>query len=102
MKNVLSYLAISMVAALLAGCGSVGKNFDSSYVKNIQNNVTTQTEILEWFGSPFKEGQENGRTMWTYQYDKYSGGDSKSKDLVLLFDGNNKVIAYRYTSNMDD
>lgn len=91
-----------MIAALLAGCGSVGKNFDSSNVKNIQNNVTTQSEIVEWFGSPFKEGQENGRTMWTYQYDKYSGGDSKSKDLVLLFDGNNKVIAYRYTSNMDD
>lgn len=102
MKKVLSYLAISMIAALLAGCGSVGKNFDSSNVKNIQNKVTTQSEILQWFGPPYKEGQENGRPMWTYQYDKYSGGDSKSKDLVLLFDGDKKVIAYRYTSNMDD
>ncbi len=95
-------MAILLAASLFTGCGSVGKNFDSSNVKNVQNNVTTQAQIVEWFGEPFKKGQENGKPMWTYQYDKYSGGDSKSKDLVLLFDGVGKVIAYRYTSNMDE
>ena len=102
MKKVLAFIAFAIIAVLIAGCGSVGKNFDSSKVKNIHNNVTTQAQILEWFGDPFKKGQENGRTMWTYQYDTYSGGNSKSKDLVLLFDDNGKVIAYRHTSNMDE
>ena len=102
MKKVLSYMAILLAASLFAGCGSVGKNFDSSNVKNVRNNDTTQAQIVEWFGDPYKKGQENGKTMWTYQYDTYSGGNSKSKDLVLLFDGAGKVIAFRYTSNMDD
>lgn len=102
MKKVLSYMTVLLAAFLFAGCGSVGKNFDSSNVKNVRNNDTTQAQVVTWFGEPYKKGQENGKTMWTYQYDTYSGGDSKSKDLVLLFDDAGKVIAFRYTSNMDD
>ena len=81
------------------GCASVGKNFDSKKVKNIENNVTTQLEILDWFGVPLKEGTENGYTMWTYQIDKWRMlGEVKSKGLVILFDDKNKVKAYRYES----
>ncbi|MGV7220350.1 MAG: outer membrane protein assembly factor BamE domain-containing protein [Nitrospinales bacterium] len=102
MKIVCSFIMVTIFVISLAGCGSVGRNFDSSNVQNIKNNVTTQGQIIEWFGEPFKKGQENGRTMWTYQYDKYSGSNTKSKDLVLLFDKSGKVIAYRHTSNMDE
>ncbi len=102
MKKVLSYLMVLLAAFVFVGCGSVGRNFDSANVKNVHNKVTTQAQIVEWFGEPFKKGRENGNTMWTYQYDTYSSGESKSKDLVLLFDSAGKVIAYRYTSNMDD
>ena len=102
MKIVCSFIMYAIFVISLASCGSVGKNFDSSNVQNIKNNVTTQEQIVEWFGEPFKKGQENGRTMWTYQYDKYSGSGTKSKDLVLLFDESSKVIAYRHTSNMDE
>jgi hypothetical protein len=102
MKIVYSFITFTIFVISLAGCGSVGKNFDSSNVQNIKNNVTTQEQIVEWFGEPFKKGHENGNTMWTYQYDKYSGRTTKSKDLVLLFDQSGKVIAYRHTSNMDE
>ena len=102
MKTVFSFISIAIFSIFLAGCGSIGENFDSTKVQNIKNNVTTQAQIVEWFGEPFKKGQENGRTMWTYQYDKYSGSNTKSKDLVLLFDESGKVIAYRHTSNMDE
>ena len=82
------------------GCASVGKHFDSKKVKNIEKNVTTQLEILKWFGVPFKEGTENGYTMWTYQIDKWKIlGELESKGLVILFDDKNKVKAYRYESN---
>ena len=78
----------------------MGKNFDSSQVKSIQNNVTNQTEILDKFGLPFKEGIENGQTMWTYQFDQWNIlGPAKSKDLVILFDEKNIVRAYRYTTS---
>lgn len=85
---------------LVVGCGTVGKDFDSSKVKNIQKNVTTQLEILEWFGVPYKEGTENNHTMWTYQKDTWQAfGEGVSKGLVILFDDNNIVKAYRYESN---
>ncbi len=103
----MKYSRFILVAALLMvfaiGCGTVGKNFDSSRVKNIQNNKTTQAEVLDWFGVPFKEGNENGHTMWTYQFDKYKVvGEPESKDLVILFDNNQVVKAYRYTSSLSE
>jgi hypothetical protein len=84
----------------VVGCGTVGKDFDSSKVKKIQNNVTTQIEILDWFGVPYKEGKENNHTMWTYQLDSWQAiGEGQSKGLVILFDDKNIVKAYRYESS---
>lgn len=100
MKNILYFGLAVLLFSLFTGCASVGKDFDSKKVKDIKNNVTTQLEILDWFGAPFKEGTENGYTMWTYQIDKWKvAGDVESKGLVLLFDEKNKVKAYRYESN---
>ena len=95
-----SNIAIILVLFFLAGCGTVGKNFNSSQVKSIQNNVTKQTEILDKFGLPLKEGTENGQIIWTYQFDRWNiFGPTESKDLVILFDEKNIVRAYRYTTS---
>jgi len=85
----------------LASCyGTVGKNFDNSELKSIQNNVTSQEEIFEKLGAPFKKGIENGQVMWTYQFDQWNAvGPTRSKDLVILFDKENIVKAYRYTTS---
>jgi len=94
--NTLMFLVI-----FSASCyGTVGKNFDSLELKNIQNNVTSQEEIFEMLGAPFKKGIENGRVMWTYQFDQWNAiGPAHSKDLVILFDKENIVEAYRYTTS---
>ena len=98
MKNSLYFSMV--IFWLFTGCASVGKDFDSKKVKRIKNNVTTQLEIIDWFGVPFKEGTENSYTMWTYQFDKWQAlGNVESKALVILFDDKNKVKAYRYESN---
>jgi len=95
--------AAALALFLVAGCGTTGNNFNESSVKNIKNKVTTMTEILDWFGAPYKEGTENGNVMWTYQFDKYSAlGKDQSKDLVILFDDKNVVKAYRYTSSQGE
>ena len=100
MKNILYFSVAMFLLLCFIGCASVGKDFDSKKVKNIKNNVTTQLEVIDWFGVPFKEGTENGYTMWTYQIDKWRAlGTMKSKGLVILFDDQNKVKAYRYESN---
>ena len=99
MKQISIFLLTILVFPFWMGCASVGKKFDSKRVKNIENNVTTQLEILDWFGVPLKEGTENGYTMWTYQNDKWRMlGEAESKALVILFDEKNKVKAYRYES----
>lgn len=92
---------VLLFAAFVIGCGTVGKDFDSSRVGSVKKDVTTQSEIREWFGPPFKEGQENGKTNWTYQYEEYNSfGDGQAKELIILFDDNKIVRAYRYTSNI--
>ena len=96
----LARIILLALCTLMVGCGTVGKDFDSTKVKKIQNNVTTQIEILDWFGVAYKEGKENNHTMWTYQLDSWQAiGEGQSKGLVILFDDNNIVKAYRYESS---
>ena len=92
---------VMFLVIFLASCyGTVGKNFDSLELKSIQNNVTSQEEIFERLGAPFKKGIENGRAIWTYQFDQWNAvGSTYSKDLVILFDKENIVKAYRYTTS---
>ena len=92
---------VMFLVIFLASCyGTVGKNFDSSELKSIQNNVTSQEEIFQIFGAPFKKGIESNQTMWTYQFDRWNAlGPAQSKDLVILFDNKNIVKAYRYTTS---
>ena len=99
MKKISFILLMVLLLSVWLGCASVGKDFNSEKVKDIKNNITTQLNIIDWFGLPFKEGNENGYTMWTYQIDKWNLGKVESKGLVILFDDKNKVKAYRYESN---
>ena len=102
MKRLVSFFSALLVILVLTGCGSAGKNFPVAHVAEIKNGVTTQSQILDWFGVAFKEGLRSGNPMWTYQFDMWhSIGSEHSKELVVLFDQNNIVRAYRYASNMD-
>ncbi len=102
MKRLIPLCFALFITLVLAGCGSTGKNFPVTHVGEIKNGVTTQSQILNWFGVAFKEGMRNGDPMWTYQFDTYNSmGKDKSKELVILFDNQNIVRAYRYASNMD-
>ena len=79
MKKIPFFLLMFLLFSVWIGCASTGKNFDSEKVKDIKNNITTQLNIIDWFGLPFKEGNENGYTMWTYQIDKWSLGEERKK-----------------------
>ena len=100
MKLLRTILLSLFILPLAVGCGTVGKDFDSSKITKIQNNLTTQLQVLDWFGVPYKEGTENRFTMWTYQVDTWQAiGEGQSKGLVILFDEKNIVKAHRYESN---
>ena len=100
MKSLRTIILSIFIIPLVVGCGTVGKDFDSSKITKIQNNLTTQLQVLDWFGVPYKEGTENRFTMWTYQVDTWQAiGEGQSKGLVILFDDKNIVKAHRYESN---
>ncbi|MFQ5715481.1 MAG: hypothetical protein ACE5GQ_00100 [Nitrospinales bacterium] len=100
MKHVVSCMTAVLCLSLTVGCGTVGKEFNSSQVRSIQKTVTTKADILNKFGAPFKEGKQDGFDTWTYQFDSYKlVGKNLYKDLVVLFDKNGVVQAYRYTSS---
>lgn len=102
MKRLVHLVSALFISLVLSGCGSAGKNFPAGHVGDIQNGVTTQSQILDWFGVSYKEGERNGNPLWTYQFETYNSfGEGNSKELVILFDDKNVVKAYRYASNMD-
>lgn len=45
-----------------------GRDFSVAPVRTIENDVTTQKEILRYFGEPARKGLENGYETWTYSY----------------------------------
>lgn len=88
------------VAFLLAGCGSIGKDFDISQVKNISQGTTTKQEIQNMFGEPFRTGIQNGYPVWVYEKSTYNAlGKDTTKSLIVEFDENDVVRRYQVLSN---
>jgi hypothetical protein len=83
----------------LSGCLAVGRDFATTPVRNIQNNVTTQNEIFTNFGEPMRRGLENGLESWTYSFHYYEFGQLRdSKELHVVFNKDNTVRSYSFTA----
>ena len=82
-----------------AGCGTVGKNFDSTLTDSIVSHKTTKQEIRVMYGEPNRKGIENGNPIWIYEYSTYRTlGRNTSKDMILVFDKNGIVQSHQYMS----
>lgn len=93
------------VAVLLAitlfvtGCATVGKDFATHNVDQIEIGETTRAEIQTMFGEPWRTGIEDGMRTWTYGKYRWSAfSDDETTDLVVRFDGNGKVASYVYNT----
>jgi hypothetical protein len=83
----------------LSGCMALGRDFATTPVRNIQNNITTQNEVFANFGEPARRGLENGLETWTYSYHYYQLGQLKdSKELHIVFNKDNTVLSYSFTA----
>ena len=93
-------LAIAGTVALpVTGCVSVGQEFAASRTMEIKIGQTTQREIREIFGEPWRVGIEDGRKTWTYGKYKYSlFGSDKTEDLVVRFDDRGVVRSYTFNT----
>ena len=88
-----------VVALLLTGCATIGREFPQEKVPEIQIGETTRSEILAMFGEPWRTGLEDGDVKWTYGRYHYSAfGESRSKDLTVRFDDAGRVVSYSFNT----
>ena len=96
-SNRLTILLLFAALSLpLSACmPSVGRPFPVHQVRQIEIGKTTQQEIRQMFGDPWRTGLENGMRTWTYgEY-----GMKVSRDLVIRFDDQNVVKSYSFSSS---
>lgn len=92
-------LASVILCCLISGCIYLGRDFSTAPVKSIENNVTTQKEIFNYFGEPVRRGLENGYETWSYSYNYYELGQLRdSKELYVVFNKDNTVRSYSFTA----
>ncbi len=87
----------------VAGCVTVGRDFNQHATLQIEANETTQGDIQELLGSPHERGLEGGYVTWTYRYiEKVIFETERHKELKVYFkrDGTVHTTAYN-TSNAE-
>ena len=84
---------------LLAGCATIGQEFNVAAVDQIVIGQTTRADVERMFGSPWRVGVEDGNPTWTYGHYKYKlFGRAKTRDLVIRFDDRNVVRSFTFNT----
>jgi len=104
MSRIITSLIVStIVAIILQGCATVGREFLFSGPQEIQIGATTKEQVIRRFGNPFRVGYDSGFTQWTYAHYRYFlFGEAQTKDLVITFGNDHKVKNYTYNSSLED
>ena len=91
--------AVAIIVASVASCATIGRDFSESEVSEIRIGETTQTQIRDMFGTPWRVGIEDGQPTWTYGKYKYKlFGQANTKDLVIRFDEKGVVVSYSFNT----
>lgn len=81
------------------GCISVGRHFPTGPIPQLHIGTTTQQQVLDSFGPPWRTGIDDGQRTWTYGYYHYSLFASPiARDLVIKFDQQGVVASYNYNT----
>lgn len=98
-RAVLTIILLLAISVLLSACFTVGKSFPDYAVPDIKIGKTTESEIRELFGSPWRTGMDDGDRTWTYGEYRYSlFGEAKTEDLVIRFDKDGVVSSYTFNT----
>ncbi|MEP1215915.1 MAG: outer membrane protein assembly factor BamE [Marinobacter sp.] len=101
MRSVTSFFAfvLLVLSITLTGCATVGHDFATHNVDQIEIGETTRSDIQEMFGEPWRTGIEDGKRTWTYGKYRWSAfGDAETTDLVVRFNQDGTVSSYVYNT----
>ncbi|MCD6187515.1 MAG: outer membrane protein assembly factor BamE [Desulfuromusa sp.] len=102
--KIIGIMLIGFILLILTGCTTVGRDFPVEPVAMIKIGETTQEEIHQMFGQPWRIGVEDGQKTWTYGHYRYSAfGPDQTRDLVVRFDQQGKrVVSYSFSSTYEE
>lgn len=84
---------------LTGGCATVGRDFPAARVPEITLGQTTQRQVRDLFGPPWRVGLEDGGRVWTYGKYRYRlFGPACTQDLVIRFNDQGAVASYTYNT----
>jgi outer membrane protein assembly factor BamE (lipoprotein component of BamABCDE complex) len=92
-------ILVTLTLAIVAGCATVGQDFATHNVDQIEIGETTRSDIQEMFGEPWRTGIDDGKRTWTYGKYRWSAfGDAETTDLVVRFNQDGTVSSYVYNT----
>lgn len=104
MKYVKILLALGMIVNItffVSGCATmtVGQEFPSNCVAQIDIGETTKLEVIDTLGPPWQFGLEDGYEIWIYGHYDYSRfSKAQCRRLVVRFDSDDIVSSYTYNT----
>lgn len=92
-------ILVGLSLLLVVGCATVGRDFATHNVDQIEVGETTRSDIQEMFGEPWRTGIEDGKRTWTYGKYRWSAfGEAETTDLVVRFNKDGRVSSYVYNT----
>ena len=87
------FVSVLAGVALIAGCASVGQDFDMAEVDRLQPGVTTLEQAKEKLGKPQSiTTAADGRVGVVWVRSQAVMGSASSKGVAILFDKDGKMI----------
>jgi hypothetical protein len=102
MKTLVRLLTIGLLATWLAGCAPPGRDYDDSKLAMITKDVTTETELLKWFGPATTRDMSQDGTKeltWILSSNFGSSGFGSPGKLNVFLSADGKVISYTATAD---
>lgn len=88
------FLITTLAFALLSGCNTASREYNrntgithGTVQLNLKKGVTTQTQVLEKFGSPNIATTDGDLEVWTYQRHGTTSKSASAGGTLILFGG---------------
>lgn len=103
MKNTFRLMLALVIAAMVAGCASSGRQFDTTYVNRIEEGKTTEQDVLAHLGPPESVSHTSTGKMLTYVYAEAKTHPLSVVPVVnIFFIGSSKSKADALTISLDE
>ncbi|MCE9573679.1 MAG: hypothetical protein K8W52_11030 [Deltaproteobacteria bacterium] len=86
---------VAVLVSTLACGATMGRKINTAKVDDIRMCVTSEQDLLSWFGEPYQRGNQSGfpTLQWGYAHAGLGGGESQS--LIVYLNADRKVVDFQ-------